>query len=812
MIRLFYFIVLSFLSAVTTVVFGQTDDKISISGQVVDEKNEPIGDAIVTLFTAQDNKIIKTESSDTSGKFNFTNIAKDNYVIKISVNGKERYSGDQFSANERLFVGTMTLLPDTKILEEVVVVKAKPYIERQGGKMILNVESNIGATGSSAFEVLEKAPSVNVDQNDNISLRGKGGIIVQIDGKNTPLSGSNLANYLRGIPSGAVDKIEFITNPGAKYDASGSAIINIKMKKDRKRSTNGTVSLMAGQGKYPRSNNSLSLNHRNKDINVFGSYSFAYSEWFNDLNLDRKFFENGNFTGRYDQVNSLKMNFRNHILRSGIDWTPSKKHSFGVVVNGVSNKFNPTGRNLSDVYNENNQPDSRFISWKRSRDNHHNFSANLNHKFTIDTLGTELTTDFDYANYGNITRQNFQTRYFDDNNVENSPQYLLHGDLSGNLNLYSLKSDYVKTLSNKIKIETGLKTSYVKADNNVAFYDVSSGAPVFDETTSNHFIYTENINAGYVNASTDIGNWGMYLGFRVENTNITGKQLVDNTSFNNDYTQLFPSALVSYKFNDNNSLELNYSRRIARPSYDQLNPFKYFLDPTTYKVGNPYLDPQTTHSIELTHIFKQKIYTTLSFSRTEDNITGVIAPSDENPMITVQTDKNLSTADVTGLFIIMPLEFTKWWSTNYSFNFYYGSYSGTVAGTTLDNEGNFTYNCNLVNNFKLGKGYSAEVTGNYRGREIYAFMDVDPIWFVNFGMQKKWKSSSLKLAVSDAFWTNRTTADTTFDNYKEHFKVSRNTRMATLSYTYNFGQNNGQPKKHTGGADDLKQRAGAANG
>ena len=137
---------------------------------------------------------------------------------------------------------------------------------------------------------------------------------------------------------------------------------------------------------------------------------------------------------------------------------------------------------------------------------------------------------------------------------------------------------------------------------------------------------------------------------------------------------------------------------------------------------------------------------------------------------------------------------------------------GTVAGTTLQNEGNFTYNCNLVNNFKLGNGYSAEATANYRGREVYAFMDVDPIWFLNFGMQKKWKSSTLKLAVSDAFWTNRTTADTTFDNYKEHFKVSRNTRMATLSYTYNFGQSNGQPKKHTGGADDLKQRAGAANG
>jgi hypothetical protein len=810
MIRLFYFFALFLLTAITTVVFGQTTDtKIVVSGRVVSDKNTAVADAIISLLNA-DGKIVKTESSDAKGDFVFSNINTGSYQIKIAVNGKQRYSGDVFTANENLVVGTMTLLPDTQNLEEVVVVKAKPYIERQDGKMILNVESNIGATGSSAFEVLEKAPSVNVDQNDNISLRGKGGVIVQIDGKNTPLSGSNLANYLRGIPSSAVEKIEFITNPGAKYDASGSAIINIKMKKDRKRGTNGTISSSFGQGKYPRSNNSFSLNHRNKAVNIFGSYSFAYSEWFNDLNLDRSFFEDGVFTGRYDQINSLKMNFRNHIVRGGADWTIDKKHTLGVVVNAVSNRFNPTGRNLSDVYDENNQRTERFLTWNRSRDKWHNASVNLNHKFTIDSLGTELTTDFDYANFGNTTMQNFQTKYFDSNNVETDPEYLLHGDLDGNLNIYAFKSDFVKVLK-QFKLETGIKSSYVKADNDLAFYDVSSGTPIFDPLKSNHFIYTENINAAYVNASKDIGKWGMYIGFRVENTNITGEQLVDGTSFENSYTQLFPSAFVSYKFNETNSLELNYSRRITRPSYEQLNPFKFFLDETTYKEGNPYLDPQTTHSIELTHVFRQKIYLTLSFSRTTDNITGVIAPSDDNPMITVQTDKNLNTADITGLFIIMPLEFTKWWSTNYSFNFYYGSYSGTVAGTTLDKEGNFTYNCNLVNNFKLGKGYSGEVTGNYRGREIYAFMDVDPIWFMNFGLQKKWKTSTLKLAVNDAFWTNRTTADTTFDNYKEHFKVSRNTRMATLSYTYNFGQN-GQPRRKTGGADDIKQRAGAANG
>jgi hypothetical protein len=507
------------------------------------------------------------------------------------------------------------------------------------------------------------------------------------------------------------------------------------------------------------------------------------------------------------------MNFRNHIGRIGADLYANKKHTLGMIVNGISNKFNPTGKNTSDVYDATDTRTSKFITYNHSRDNWRNYSVNFNHKFSIDTLGTELTTDFDYANFGNKTKQDFTTLYYDTNEIEFMPRYLLHGDLDGNLDIYAVKSDFVKVLKNKIKLETGIKSSYVKADNDLAFYDISSGTPVFDETKSNHFIYKENINAAYVNFAKDFEKWGAYIGFRIENTNINGEQLVDGTTFNSNYTQLFPSAFVSRKINDKNSLELNYSRRITRPSYEQLNPFKYFLDQTTYKEGNPYLEPQTTHSIELTHIYNQKIYSTLSFSRTQDNITGVIAPSDDDPMITVQTDKNLNTADVYGLFVIMPLEFKKWWNTNYSFNFYYGSYSGTVAGTTLEKKGNFTYNCNLVNSFKLGKGYTAEVTGNYRAREIYAFMDVDPIWFMNLGFQKKFKNNSvLKLAVNDVFYTNKTTADTEFDNYKEHFKVNRDTRVATISYTYNFGKSNGPQHKRTGGADDIKERAGGSNG
>ncbi|MGK4566498.1 TonB-dependent receptor domain-containing protein [Flavobacterium sp. 3HN19-14] len=810
MIRIIFIITFMLISAMTTIIYGQNSDalKISISGNVLSEKQEVVADAVIYLMDASGEKLIKTETSNENGNFVFEDISSGAYSMKISVNGKNRFSGTSFSAAKNLTLPTIILQPEINDLNEVVISKAKPYIERQEGKMILNVESSIANTGSSAFEVLEKAPGVRIDNSDNISLRGKGGIIVQIDGKPSPMSGTNLANYLRGIPSGAIDKIEFITNPSSKYDASGSAIINIKMKKNKQIGTSGSISTSYGQGQFPKTNNGINLNHRNKKVNIFGSYNFAYREAFNKLLLDRRFYENGNFTGAYVQDNFLKMNFRNHIVRAGADFYASQKHTFGIVVNAVSNKFNPSGINTSDVLDATDTKISSFETLNHSRDKWHNQSINLNHKFVADTLGTELTTDFDYANYGNKTQQNFDTHYFDLSGNESDPAYLLHGDLNGNLNIFALKSDFVTFLKNKTKLETGIKSSYVKADNNLMFYDVSNVVQVLDSTKSNHFIYKENINAVYANASKKLSEkWSATLGLRIENTNVTGDQLVNNTSFKSSYTQLFPSALLTYTVNEKNSVDFNYSRRITRPSYDQLNPFKFFLDPTTYREGNPYLKPQTTHAIEVTHVYDQKIYTTLSFSRTTDNITEVIAPSDGDQKLTVQTNKNLNTADVYGLFVTFPVVITKWWSNNNSINVYYGSYSGTVANTTLINQGNLTYNLNSQNTIKLGKGFSAEFTGDYRGREVYAFMDVQPIWSVNLGLQKKFSNSTLKFAFNDIFFTSGAVANTEFTGYKEHFDVNRDTRVAVISYTYNFGGNATQ-RKRAGGAEDIKQRAG----
>lgn len=802
MIRIFLFLLTWVIALMSSTLSAQTLQNYSLSGNINSEKPEQME---INLLSP-DHQLIKTEIADASGKFSFNGLQAGNYQLKISKNGAEVYQSGDIALTENKTLPSIDL--NVKSIEGVTITKAKPYIERQDGKMILNVENSIASTGNSAFEVLEKAPGVNVDSNDNISLRGKGNLLIQIDGKNTPMSGTDLAAYLRGIPSSTVEKIEFITNPSSKYDAAGTSIINIRLKKDQRKGTNGTISTSLGTGKFIKNNNSISLNHRNKKLNIFANYSFAYREFYNHLKLDRNFYEDGVFQSAYVQDNFMKLNFRNHIARAGMDYYLNDKNILGFSAGFVSNKFDPKGDNSSIVLGNNHLPESNFTTQNRSHDHWKNISFNLNHKYTIDSLGSELTTDFDYINYSNTSLQNFETRTY--SAAENRLD-ILQGDIGGNLNIYSLKSDLSKNLKNDWKIEAGAKVSFVKADNDLQFFDASSGNPVLDVNKTNHFIYEENINAAYGNVSKKWEKFSAVFGLRAENTNVKGTQLTTNQVNKKNYTQLFPSAVFSYNLTDKSSLEVNFSRRITRPSYNQLNPFKFYLDPTTYRAGNPDLDPQTTMNYEFTYSLSNKYFATLSYSRTSDNITDVIKPVVENGKnITVQTIENISAATYYGLYLIAPVKVTKWWEMNNSANFYYGLYTGNVSETQINNKGNFTFNINSIHSFKLGNGFTAELTGNYRAREVYAYMDVQPNWYLNIGAQKKFSNNrTLKLAFNDVFFTSNQKAQVVFNNYVENFDVKRDSRVITLSYTYNFGSSkNGQPRK-TGGADDLKQRIGA---
>lgn len=802
--RLFLLLLAWTMALFSGLLSAQSIQNFSLSGNINVDKTEQLE---INLFDSG-NVLVKTEIAERNGKFTFNDLKAGNYKLKISKNGTEVYQSDNIQIAENKTLSPIDL--NVKSIEGVTITKTKPYIERQDGKMILNVENSIASTGNSAFEVLEKAPGVNVDSNDNISLRGKGNLLVQIDGKNTPMTGTDLAAYLRGIPSSTVEKIEFITNPSSKYDAAGTSIINIKLKKDQRKGTNGSVSTALGTGKFIKNNNSFSINHRNKKVNVFANYSFAYREFYNHLVLDRNFYSGDTFEKAYLQDNFLKFNFRNHIAKTGMDYYMNDKNVLGFSVGFISNRFDPKGDNSSLILGSDRLPSGSFTTQNRSRDHWKNLSFNLNHKYTIDSLGSEITTDFDFINYSNTSLQNFETRTYATSGSLNNLD-ILQGDINGNLNIYSLKSDLTKSLKKSWKLEAGVKTSFVKADNDLKFFNASSGTPELDPNKTNHFIYEENINAAYGNVSKKWEKFSATFGLRAENTNVTGTQMTTNQVNKKNYTQLFPSAVFSYDLTDKNNLEINFSRRITRPSYNQLNPFKFYLDPTTYRAGNPDLNPQTTMNYELTYSLNSKYFATLSYSKTKDNITDVIKPVTENgENITVQTNENLNSASYFGLYLIAPVKVTKWWDMNNSANFYYGSYTGNVSGTQINNKGNFTFNLNSINSFKLGNGFTAEFTVNYRAREVYAYMDVKPNWYLNIGAQKKFKNNSvLKFAFNDIFFTSNPQAQTVFNNYVENFVVKRDSRVATISYTYNFGSSkNGQPRK-TGGAEDLKQRIGA---
>ncbi|WP_347216524.1 outer membrane beta-barrel family protein, partial [Chryseobacterium sp.] len=523
----------------------------------------------------------------------------------------------------------------------------------------------------------------------------------------------------------------------------------------------------------------------------------------------RNFYENNTFQKAYIQDNYLKFKFNNHIAKAGMDYYVNDKNVLGFSVGLVSNKFNLNGDNFNTTLGSNHAPESTFNTQNNSNDHWTNVSVNLNHKYTIDSLGSEISTDFDYINYSNSSLQNFETRTHQITNGINQLD-IMKGDMDGKLNIYSLKSDLTKNFKNDWKLESGIKTSFVKTDNDMKFFDVNNGILVPDLGKTNHFIYEENINAIYGNVSKKWEKFKATAGLRLENTNVKGTQLATNQVNKRNYTQLFPSAIFSYDLTEKSNLEINLSRRITRPSYNQLNPFKLYLDPTTMRSGNQDLNAQTTMNYELTYSLSNKYFATLSYSRTSDNITDILKPIVENGQnVTVQTFENLNSVSYYGLYLIVPVKVTKWWDMNNSANFYYGTYTGNVSGTQINNKGNFTFNINSINSFKLGNGFTAELTGNYKAREVYAYLDVSPNWYLNIGAQKKFKNNStLKLSFTDVFFTSNIKGQTIYNDYIENFAVKRDTRVVTLSYTYNFGSSkNGQPRK-TGGAEDLKQRVG----
>ncbi len=807
----------SLIVASTLLAAAQQNNRGAITATILNNQQTAIENVTVELRKAKDSSLIKTALTDKTGKAEFENIAFGEYLIKASaVNFAAPYSTSFSVSSGKTELPVMALQPIAKDLTTVTVVSRKPFIQKLADRIVVNVENSIVSTGSSTMDVLERSPGVNISNDDVISLRGKAGVIIMIDGKPTPMAGSDLSNYLKGLPSAAIERIDIITNPSARYDAAGnSGIIDIRMKKDQRFGTNGTATAGYGQGVYAKTNAGTTLNYRNKDMNVFGNYNYAYRIGLNHLLLDRNFYENGIYNGGDLKDNYSKSPSSAHVARLGMDFFPSKKTIVGFVVNGNFNHYTRTNDNRSIVINPQKQAISTFNSAAGNNDHANNYVANINFKHTFDSTGKELTADADYGEYKSTSLTRNSTTYYKLDGTSLQPNYTLDGNQKGKLVFKTAKFDYSHPFGKGAKWEAGAKTSYVSSDNNAQFFDVSSGTPVNDLNKTNHFLYKEYNNAGYINFSREFKKIDIQFGLRGEHTNVNTWQEIGNVKFDSSYFQLFPSAFFNYKIKEEQTLGLSVSRRIDRPDYGSLNPFLFLIDVTTYATGRPGLLPQITWAYELSYTVKSLSFS-FNYSHSTNNQNITLArfkevfsniPSPEN--VTVQIPINLSSSDYYGLSVSAPIKINTWWNMANNANLYYEKFNGRFSGTVLS-KGKPAAGIRTNNSFTFKKGWSAELNASLNTGGQNGFMVLDPQWALSTGVQKTVlkNKGTIRFNITDIFWTNLPKAVVTFNNYIEKWRAYRETRVANISFTYRFGSNKIQgARRRATASEEERQRA-----
>ncbi|UOQ70526.1 TonB-dependent receptor domain-containing protein [Hymenobacter cellulosilyticus] len=654
---------------------------------------------------------------------------------------------------------------------------------------------------------------MTVDANDNLALRGRQGLLVMIDGKRQPMTGAELADYLRALPADQLKSIELITSPPAKYDAQGSAgIIDIKLKKDQRVGTNGSGNISYGRGQFGRFSTSASGNHRQPGLNLFASTTYTRRSNFGMRNTFRRFYETRDgqpvLVSTADQRNNQTGSDHFLIWRAGADVDLSKNTILGGVVTGFAVP-NPrpggSSNNVSYFYDGAGQLTDYYTAQGTGQGYNPNITANLNlkHVFANAKAGKpELTADLDYARYYTHRLQSLTTFY----ELSGRPETLLNGDQTGELIIQAAKADYTRTLSANTTMEAGVKASRVFSDNDLLFLNTVEGVTTVDQGRSNRFRYDELISAAYLNLSHKMGALNLQAGLRGEQTHATGQQVVAADNFRRDYYQLFPTASVKYTAGPAHEWTAALSRRINRPSYRQLNPFRFVIDPTTSGSGNPNLRPETSYNLELSHTFKQKFTTALSYSLTTDPITDVAQP--ENATSTLSRYVNLDRQHYTSLTLTAPLTPAKWWTVYNNAVFFYIHYQGELAGTAL-NRGQGAFNLSSNSTFTFGKGWGAELSGNYYSRQRVGFFVFQDYGQVNLGVQKAlWdRKATLRLAANDIFLTTPLRAQSNYNNYQEDLYLRRDTRVATLSLSWRLGNDKLTSTNRRSGAEDEKRRA-----
>jgi len=794
----------------SSIAFSQALPSGKIGGIVQEKSGKPLSFATVLLLKAKDSTLVKGAITTPEGNYEIEGVTVGKYLVAVNMLGYQKTYSPIFNISDNqseLKIATITVLENIQTLSEVKVVAKKPFIEQEIDRTVLNIENSIVSAGGTALEVLEKAPGVTVDQqNDRLVVKGKQGVVVMMDGKQTYLSNQEVMNLLRNMPSDNLEKIEIISNPSAKYDAAGNVgIINIKTKKNKNFGTNGTATLGGGYGRYEKANATINLNRREGKTNIYGNYSGRYGRNFNDQEIYRNIAFEGKNTIFDQNGGNINAN-QGHTFKTGLDWFTTTKSTLGIMVNGFMNTFN--GTSISNTLITAPTQSTKLTTTNTPTQNLWNLTTNLNYKYDFGA-GREFTADADYSHYKGTSGNNLDSRFttFNDKPIATD---LMRNTMPSDIGIWAAKVDYVHPLK-KGKIETGLKSSLVSTDNDMRFEVNTDDSWKIDPKRTNRFMYDENINAAYLNYSTQLNKKMQFqAGLRAEHTHSKGNSVTLNNIVDRNYVNLFPSLFLSRQLDSNNVLNLSYSRRIDRPSYQDLNPFEFFLDPYTFQRGNPFLKPQYTNAYSLTHTFKSAITTTLSYSRTNDLIQqqspDQIASENKTFVTTVNVDK----FDNFSLNIGFPVSIAKWWTMQNNFTVFHNRYNTLYRGGQFELS-NTAYNFYISNNFVLPKSWTAEWSGFYNSAGIFGFFSSQPMGSFTVGAQKSWQKGKVraKINLQDPLWLNQFRGSTQFQELNFSVRSRWESRVLRVSLTYRFGnQNVKAARQRNTSAEDLKSRTG----
>ncbi len=725
-----------------------------ISGQLNSKDKRPIEFATVSLLQ-EDSTIIAGSLSDTSGRYIFRDIKVGNYLLVVRHLEYKTYQTSTFTLKS----GEYKSMPDIDMqagtlgLKEVVVTAKVPLFEIQADKIVFNVEASPSASGTNGLDLLKQSPGVTLDMDNNISLLGRGGIQIYINGKRSRLTGNDLSMYLQSLTSDNIATIEIISNPSSKYDAEGNAgIINIKIKKNLALGFNGTANANTSKGNFYRSSAGVALNYGGSKINASARLTYSDSDNQDDL-LDTKD-QNGSFI---DSKSYELRSQKSSNLDLGLEAILSKKHSLNFSGVAILNDNLNQLQNTTNLYKQKTDLQEILNSKTLMNGGANNFNFNLQHRWDISS-SENFTAEVSYGNY-QTDRHTEQpnTFYAPDGELVLSIKNTSF-DATTYINFYSIKADYDKSWK-KLTLSTGAKYGIIKTDNAFDFYNIEGNGPLLDESRSNTFSYQEKVLALYGLANVKFNKkYNLNVGLRMENTNSHGELFsskeINEKDVKRQYNNLFPNIGLAYNDQKTHAWNLSLGKRITRPSYTDLNPFITPQSQILVWEGNPFLKPNYIMNYQFTYTLKQRLTITNAYSVTKDFFATIFESIGENSYRVIP--QNMQKATSYAVSVSYPFQVNKYWNVTTFFNGSFNTFNGDLSGTIIDLSVR-NYYIRVQNNLKLPKGFNMDLS-------YYKFSDL--IWRgsiliegnqgVNFGLRKEFFEKKLQINVtgSDIFRTD----------------------------------------------------------